>query len=137
MCHSYCIVHGLPFRKECFLELSVDHAPFLPICPCVPRQASAVSLTCHGTVLRSWCSVVICYDDIPSHEVYSYLCSALAPLSLHLQGTYVHIVVYCVVPVHIQCTCMYEPCQSSFLHVLSGWSSVSVVSMVSIYIVYE
>ena len=128
-CHCClpCIVPDLSvinFRKKCFLDLPVDHAPLLPIYPCVSRQASAVSITGHGTVLHSRCSVGICCDDIPSHKVHAYLCSAMVPLSLCLQGTYIGY--YCVV---CKCTCVWA---NHLSYMISGWSSVSVVSVVSI-----
>lgn len=134
ICHCClpCIVPDLSvinFRKKCFLDLPVDHAPLLPICPCVSRQASAVSITGHGTVLHSRCSVGICCDDIPSHEVHAYLCSAMVPLSLCLQGTYIGY--YCVV---CKCTCVWA---NHLSYMISGWPSVSVVSVVSINIIYK
>ena len=115
------------FRKECFLDISVDHASFLPICSYLSRQASAVSLTYHGAVLFGWCCVGICYNDIPSHEMHAYICSAVVPLSLCLQGA--HMVKCCVVHLHVSILPI-------ILIVISGWSSVSVVSVVSSHVSY-
>ena len=118
-----CIVPDLSvidFRKRCFFDVPVDHASLLPILPCVSRQASAVTIACHGTMLCSRCSVGICCDDIPSHEVHAYLCSAMVPLSFCLQGTFIGCKYTCVQANHLS-------------YMISGWSSVSVVSVVSTY----